>query len=454
MKRHPRHIGIAIMLASAFLTGCVEDNGMCTDGPDNPAGETVDGELQDITLNLGPVENSRLGYEDNALSNEKIHDYWIAFVNYNDNNKVVATADVTLSRPSDADVVNIKVPKGSYYVYAFANLSRATVCRELGINVSRTRVGGTFPTLDEMKATRIMYADGGRKLDSSWDITANIPMTAWMTAQVTSVTNQDFNIGLYRMLAKIEYRFTAVSTRKITINSLAIGSITDCAIPLITNTNTYLGVPNSEFKITSYETAEININPGGTGNQIPAGDKSKTVSGHFYVPESLAGGSGFLLTVGYTRDNGTERFDYATTYDESAITRNSILRIPIVITDYKVTVDPIVGAPIGGYAPEVENIDEYGTSVSYIGATDARFRINIYPVDGGPRLRPSAYTLSFESGADAALFEETPALDTSTGIIRCKLKNLNLTARLKIKITLKTTGQSYIRVVTIKNTKK
>lgn len=223
---------------------------------------------------------------------------------------------------------------------------------------------------------------------------------------------------------------------------------------MLTSYNTSLGVPNGDFIISSTENLTVNINPGGSDNQIPANNRTKKVTGHFYIPESLSGKSGFLLTVGYSRDNSPERTDYATTYDATAITRNSILRLPIVITDYKVTVDPLVDAPIGGYAPETESVDEQGCSVSYIGASKAKFRVNIFNVDGGARLSSSAYNLSFESGADNILFEEEPVFEKSSGTIRFNLKNITREAKVRVKITVRATNQSYIRIITIKNTKK
>lgn len=438
------------MLASALLAGCVEDNGYCADAPDNPSGGNSGADLQEITVNVA----SRSDYEDGLLQNEKIHNYWMVFVNYNDNNKIVAATEVNLDRPVEADVVNVKVPNGSYKVYAFANISRQTVCEALGIPLSQTSVNVSFPAESVVKAARIMYADGGRKLAGNWALSANIPMSAIETVNVTKNTNQGFAIGLYRMLAKIEYEFTAVSTKKITVRSLQISPVTDCAIPLLTSYNTSLGVPNGDFTITSTENLTVNINPGGSDNQIPANDRNKKVTGHFYIPESLSGKSGFLLTVGYSRDNSPERTDYATTYDATAITRNSILRLPIVITDYKVTVDPLVDAPIGGYAPETESVDEQGCSVSYIGASKAKFRVNIFNVDGGARLSSSAYNLSFESGADNILFEEEPVFEKSSGTIRFNLKNITREAKVRVKITVRATNQSYIRIITIKNTKK
>lgn len=198
------------MLASALLAGCVEDNGYCADAPDNPSGGNSDAGLQEITVNVA----SRSDYEDGLLQNEKIHNYWMVFVNYNDNNKIVAATEVNLDRPVEADVVNIKVPNGSYKVYAFANISRQTVCDALGIPVSQASVNVSFPAESVVKAARIMYADGSRKLAGNWDLSANIPMSAIETVNVTKKTNQEFAIGLYRMLAKIEYEFTAVSTKK------------------------------------------------------------------------------------------------------------------------------------------------------------------------------------------------------------------------------------------------
>ncbi len=451
MKRHPRHIGYAMMLASALLAGCVEDNGYCQDPGRDTSGAIAD-DLQEITLD---IDSRATEYSGDVLDNELIHSYWVVFIDRNGSGKIVASAEATLSNPTDKTRLKVEVPNGTFRVYAFANISKAAVCASLGIPDYSFNVGRTAPDEYDMDNARIRVADNNRSLETGWSVDANIPMSGKTYYTVNKQTYQSYTVSVTRMLSKIEYEFKGRSSARLNIKSLTISSISKGGIPLFGFSTETLFNPN--FTPSGAADYTHSLPQSGTLSMIPANDTNKTVSGHFYVPESRAAqttdGNRFILGIRYARDGKADDTDYTVTYELTNFPRNYLIRLPIVITDYRITVDPMVDAPIGGYAPEVEKVNERESYVSYIGASKGKFRVNAYNVETGAKLRPSAYTLTFESGNTASIFDEQPTFDTASGLIRFTLKDRTGSADVRIKITVKATNQSYIRLIHIKNTK-
>lgn len=255
---------------AAFFTSCSDDSLVGN-------GEFEEGVMTRITLNLSSRRDGTraTGTPENAAYDiEKIHDWWVAFV---DQHGVVRAV---VSRPGgitggyvEEEKLEVDVPTGTYTLYAFANLSMSAL-KTAGYTFT---VGSAYPSGVETAQW---------ELRQDWNNAVDIPMSGKQSVTVTGRANEVFSIEVVRMLAKFDVQFTNESLKDITINYLKMSQTLTDYVPLLPN-YTYLdsGWPVSPFvdgnMLTTYRPTDT---PGCTYNFNSA------TQTHYGLIETVHGG--------------------------------------------------------------------------------------------------------------------------------------------------------------------
>lgn len=275
--------------------------------------------------------------EDAEFDIEKIHSWWVAFVNQSDH-KVHAVVERPSANTSyvEQETVKAQILKGKYVVYAFANISREALRQQTGLQFTP---GAACPDVDAAVFT----------LKQDWNRSANIPMTGKKSVVVTG-TNC-VSIEVVRMLAKMDVTFTNESGRDIAINSLTMEQSKTDQVPLLPNYS-YLQNGMPEASAAGGTRAYVHSYSPVLSLVKYAGGKASSCRDVFYVRESQAGTlvGCYRLAVNITRAGDAASTQlFALTRDLYSIYRNDHILIPIVLSDFQVELDARFFPPIGGY---------------------------------------------------------------------------------------------------------
>ena len=278
----------------------------------------------------------------------------------------------------------------------------------------------------------------------------DLPMSGKQEVRVTGRTNEVFSIEVVRMLAKMEVRYTNESRKKITINRLKLSQSETDNVPLLPN-YTYL---ESGWDSDDPCEARDYVRPYASLLADPpvldayTGGSPKGYDDIFYVRESQANYNvtgRYLMAVNITREGEhAEDLLFALTKDLRSIYRNDHIVIPIVLSDYQVSLDVNFYPPIGGYPAVITEESEEGFYCKF--GTEGDFEIypkvedsyNGYALlygTGNPKFTYSITAISDPSD----IFSTDPAV-TSTGEILGELSTNTGTAYVDVKITVSRTG--------------
>ena len=429
MRRNTIKHLILAFLTTVIAASCSEDN---TDDQESE-GRTVAVEMVIGTRATGTPEAAQANVE-------KIHSWWVAFV---DKNGIVRHAE---SRPSaltsyvDEERVEMNLPTGTYTLYAFANITPEELKSQTNIEFI---VGNAYPPAVESA----VYA-----LAMPWAQDKDLPMSGKQKVTVTGRTNEVFSIEVVRMLAKMEVRYTNESRKKITINSLKLSQSETDNVPLLPN-YTYLesGWDSDEpCKARDYVRPYASLLAAAPVLDEYTGGSAKGYNDIFYVRESQANYNvtgRYLMAVNITREGGhAEDLLFALTKDLRSIYRNDHIIIPIILSDYQVSLDVNFYPPIGGYPAVITEESEEGFYCKF--RTEGDFEIypkvedtyNGYALlygTGDPK-----FTYSITAISDPSHIFTTEPTVTSTGEILGELSTGTGTAYVDVEITVSHTGVS------------
>lgn len=426
MRRNTiKHFMLALLTA-VVAASCSEDN---TDNQDSE-GRTVAVEMVIGTRATGTPEAAQADVE-------KIHTWWVAFVDKNGIVRHVESRPAGLTSYVDEERVEMNLPTGTYTLYAFANISQEDLKSKTGVEFVE---GSEYPSA----VKSVGYA-----IAMPWAPDKDLPMSGWQEVRVTGRTNEVFSIEVVRMLAKMEVRYTNESRKKITINRLKLSQSKTDNVPLLPN-YTYLesgwdsDVPCNERE---YLRTYSSLLPPAPVLGAYDGSAAKGYDDIFYVRESQANYNvtgRYLMAVNITREGGhAEDLLFALTRDLRSIYRNDHIVIPIILSDYQVSLDVNFYPPIGGYPAVItEERDEgfyckFGTEGDFEIYPKVEDTYNGYVLLYGTGNPKFTYTISVSDPED--IFTTKPAVTPSGEMLGC-IGNTPGKAYVDVKITVSRTG--------------
>ena len=277
-----------------------------------------------------------------ATKEEMIYDWTIIIVDAS--NKVEARLtrsnfNGVASTPIEAEEVRLsnyktalKLTNGAKRIYTFANMSVPTL-------FSQT-------TVTEAEANALTYTMNGNGFTLS--ATNRIPMSSVLRVTLDDMQIQLIDIPVKRLLAKLKFEFSNLTSTQVTVSNLRMKNITQNG-----NNNIFLfekltgGLPTLPATATI---ADYSLNIGNSFNVAPNNASTMTVTA--YINESPQPANveyiGFTLNTIKTGAS-TSELRYALT-DVKALYRNDYLIIPVALTSYQFKPRVDFYPPIGGYA--------------------------------------------------------------------------------------------------------
>ena len=328
---------VAVLLAVLALSACSEADDQVPDG------------MARVEVHLSaPYQRATRAtgdWLDPISSKEKIHNYWVVFVNESG----VVEELVAGSCGSDGkeeDSFKFFLPPGNYTVYAFANLD---------FNSLNIRKGAALPT---GLTTKTLATTNG------W--TNDIPMSNNVNGQtvtVAEVENQSFEVELVRVMAKIQLDFENFSNQQIDILGYEIYPLTKTNVSLFEPAqpaDIVTAATNSEAYTVDLSEAPITLTPitssghGGTGTTwcyVNETNATATATHNQYSSrlKVLRNTTVEEFRYGFTVNSASSGFDY--------IRRNDWIKLPIVVRDWRFRVEALPFPPIAGFQSRVVSAD-------------------------------------------------------------------------------------------------
>lgn len=451
----------ALILPLLLAAACAQDTG----SPQSPEPASAKFRISAAAADPGTPE-------DPVADNEKINSYRIIFVN----NQTVDGSNVRIVRavvPKDLlqaveeDTFTVDLAPGTYDIYAIANISTKpedsnapnyfTHVKDKNgrDNVSKfliSEIGAMAPEHDDIQK-------------AYWDVmpngyTGDIPMCGFIKgAEVTGKIEESFSVEVVRMLAKMEFQFSAPdATVPVTIKKVTVHDVSTGAIPFM---------PNYDILGTSAST----LLDGKTGREDLIFDES-TISGKFpitvgedwtttgtrYLRESVAEvhpSKSFLISVEMLRGNTDGEKDkewqdvvqYAIADELQYINRNDHIIIPIEIKDWILDIDVHFYPPIGGYPAVVTEKTNKEFYISF--GTQGAFEISAKVRNAKPGSLPLSkdkYTIEvgapiIEDGSRELFVEgKEPKEDPTTGEILGEVSSEKGKARVPLTVKVNDNG--------------
>lgn len=425
---------ITIYLLSALLILAIP-LASCSD-PVQIEGEGK-GEVREACVTMA-IGTRATGVPEGAQADvEKIHTWWVAFVDKDGIVRHVESRPSSLTSYVEEERVEMNVPTGTYTLYAFANITPEALKAETDIEFI---VGNKYP---------LTVATAEYRLAMPWASGKELPMTGKQEVTVTGRANEVFSIEVVRMLAKMDVRFANESRKQVTINSLKMSQSQTDKVPLLPN-YTYLESGwDTDVPCTAREYLRTYSSLLAAAPVLDAYDgvSAKGYVDIFYVRESQANYNvtgRYLMAVNITREGGNpEDLLFALTKDLRSIYRNDHVVIPIILSDYQVSLDVNFYPPIGGYPAVITEESDEGFYCKF--GTEGDFEIypkvedtyNGYALLYGTGDPKFTYTISVSD--PEGIFTTIPAVTPSGEILGC-IGNTPGKAYVDVEITVSRTG--------------
>lgn len=348
----------ALILPLLLAAACAKD----ADSPQSPEPASAKFRISAAAADPGTPE-------DPVSDNEKINSYKIIFVsNQTIDGNNVRTVRAVVNKDSkdlgetgvEEDTFTVDLAPGTYDIYAIANISTKeediAALNYYG-HIKDENIGTFFANPEGVLTVPTHEAI----VNAIWEdmpngYTGDIPMCRFIKdAKITGKIEESFSVEVVRMLAKMEFKFSAPdATVPVTIKKVTVHGVSTGAIPFM---------PNYDILGTSAPTLLD-----GTGREdlvfdnisLKLDGSQQKSTGIKYLRESVAevhpSGS-FLISVEMLRGNTDGEKDkewqdvvqYAIADELKYINRNDHIVIPIRITDWILDIDVHFYPPIGGY---------------------------------------------------------------------------------------------------------
>ncbi len=382
-----------------------------------------------ISLSIAPQGNATraLGnatrgvWEDTKAVDGEMMKNWFVVVAQGDDIKAIIESDYASGERENDTKDGIEITTGNYDFYSFANIALA--------DIGLTNTSTTLPTDFNTKE----YTPAGNK-DQVSDFANGIPMSNKQSISVMS--SGKVSLQLVRMVAKMDFKFTNETGEDISINSVQIDQdITDNAssISLLPNYNGQSLTPsigtNARCADRTYTWTTA----------LQVADKAKDVaSPTIYLNESKARvPSCFVVSVKYTKADGTTAVERHAMTEWSDICRNDYRTIPINISSYKVDFKVVSFTAIGLTPVTYQNEDAQLTCNAY---NNCEFHIipEVKDKDGN-----TVSDWSFDSWSTVSndgIYNIVPAWDSTTKMIEGEIGSTKGSALHELTIKIGSSG--------------
>lgn len=362
----------ALILPLLLAAACAQD----ADSPQSPEPASAKFRISAAAADPGTPE-------DPVADNEKIKSYKIIFVN-DQQTAEGSTARIVraiVEKKFDTgaveeDIFTVDLAPGTYDIYAIANISTNSESSTISDDNYRNIIDKEYT---DLPVSSLFVSNIGDKapsheaiLSAFWKDMPNgyigdIPMCGFIKdAKVTGKIEETFSVEVVRMLAKMEFKFSAPdATVPVTIKKVTVHGVSTGAIPFMpdysilgTKAPTLLGLGREDLVFAFDNPLQVN-----NDGMVSTGTK--------YLRESIAEvhpSKSFLISVDMLRgtdgEEGKEWQDvvqYAIANELQYINRNDHIVIPIRITDWILDIDVHFYPPIGGYPAVIvkKNKDEH-----------------------------------------------------------------------------------------------
>lgn len=427
----------------------------CSDSADSPDPQ----EPASVGFRISTRTATDPGYpEDPDNDYEKINSYKIFMVDAQ--NRVRAVVEKKNGQAVEEDRFTTNVPPGTYNFYAFANITNADISNlEVPNDETKTTEIQEFFRLNQNNISEssrdapspeILKSVVWKNLGNGF--TGNIPMTGFRHGvTVTGKVEESFSIEVLRMLAKMEFQFSApkavvpVTIKEVTVHGLSKGDVPFMPDYDILGTKAPTLLPG--VTIEDYSFSGLNISP-------VLGDNNGISTGTKYLRESVAShpSGGYLISVTMDRgpvgeigEKAEDIRQYAIADELCYINRNDHIVIPIQITDWILNIDVHFYPPIGGYPAVIteQKNEEYHITFGTQGTFEITASVrNAAP--GSPVLSKDSYDITVGTPSGDNIFTKVPGTDEKTGEIIGEVSTAEGIARVPLTIQIKKeNGNSY-----------
>lgn len=295
-------------------------------------------------------------------SKEKIHEFWVAFVNSDNIVEEIAHGDAL---GAEEHAFRFTLPPGAYRAFAFANLPEEAPFSSLNIvkgEVMPDMTDVTLPTTN------------------GWD--KNIPMTGKTGGQAVTVVeaeNQSFEVELIRTMAKLEITFINNSQQQIDIIGYEVFPLTETDVS-IQEPATPEDIPNrdtvsykvefreSPITLNAWNPDEPTVEPDSKTFFLYVNETNSTATAtknqysiRILVKRHRADGDAGVeeMRYGFTVNSQTSgsAWKTGTTNGFDYIRRNDWIKIPIMLTDWTFRIEALPFPPIAGFQARVLSAD-------------------------------------------------------------------------------------------------
>lgn len=373
----------------SLLSGCGGGD-VAGDEPTGPAGG-----MAEVTVTLSSRASDNVSRAegddgipadpDNAI--EKIHTWWLAFVDKSGGIKYLERAGRDAGG-FETERIKATVPAGIYDVYAFANIRKPADADAFinSLSWSNGVNGNGMSGLLSAVADAPTFSGDGKL----WDKSKDIVMTGYLKGvTVRNTMEESFSIEVVRSVAKVEFDFTNPTTDAITLKKLTFGRVQTGDIRLMPEYDKLGRTGYTDFGTPSYGEIEVTMNQalattGGTHKEL------------FYCKESKGaeeeGAFKIELTADRTKNGESAATEQKRTFYtrniRGYINRNDWLVIPITFNEWTILWRFHYYPPIGGYPYEFDQNEE-GSSLEATVGTGGEFELYPEIMKNG-----AAYTLS------------------------------------------------------------
>lgn len=448
----------ALILPLLLAAACAQD----ADSPQSPEPASAKFRISAAAADGSP--------EDAVADNERINSYKIIFVN-NQQTTEGTTARIVravVEKKFDTgaveeDIFTVDLAPGTYDIYAIANISTNSESSTISDDNYRNIIDKGYT---DLPVSSLFVSNIGDKapsheaiLSAFWKdmpngYTGNIPMCGFIEdATVTGKIEESFSVEVVRMLAKMEFQFSApdvetpVQIKKVTVHDVSTGAIPFMPDYSILGTSAPTLLPGVGREDLVFDNISLKLD----------GSQQKS-TGIKYLRESVAevhpSGS-FLISVEMLRGNtdgeeGKEWQDvvqYAIADELQYINRNDHIIIPIEIKDWILDIDVHFYPPIGGYPAVVTDKVKGAYYITF--GTQGAFEITAKIRNAAPGSLPlpkDKYTIEvgapiIEEGSQELFVEgKEPKEDPITGEILGEVSSSTGTARVPLTVKVNDNG--------------
>ena len=300
-------------------------------------------------------------------SKEKIHKYWVAFVNSNNIVEELVHGDAL---GAEEHAFRFTLPPGAYRAFAFANLPEDVPFSSLNIVK-----GEMMPDLTNVTLPTT----------NGWD--KDIPMTSKTGGQAINVVeaeNQSFEVELIRTMAKLEITFINDSQQQMDIIGYEVFPLTETNVGILEpatpddipnkDTISYKVEFDSPVVLHAKNPEDTTVDPDSKTFFLYVNETNSTATAtkNQYSIRVLAkrhradGEAVEEMRYGFTVNSQTSgsAWKTGTTNGFDYIRRNDWIKIPIVFTDWTFRIEALPFPPIAGFQARVLSADALSITFS------------------------------------------------------------------------------------------